>query len=107
MWKNHNVVLWILFIQCISGLITGIDMPVRTAFVKELVSDHSQLINAIALNSSLFNIARICSPLLAGILIPLAGEVICIFINAVTFLAVIGAMVMMRDLRSNKRIKDK
>ena len=104
-WKNQDVVIWILLIQGVSGLITGIDMPVRTAFVKELVSDHSQLINAIALNSSLYNIARICSPLLAGILIPLVGEVICILINAVTFLAVIAALAMMRDLRINKRTR--
>ena len=100
---DHDIVFWILLIQFVNGIIAGIDLPVRQAFVKDLISDRSQLVNAIALNTSLFNMARIGSPVLAGILVPLVGESICFLINAASFLTVIVGILIMRDLPQQQR----
>jgi len=77
------------------GLVNAFDAPTRQAFVKEMVGKED-LLNAIALNSFMFNSARILGPALAGILISLVGEAGCFFINGLSFIAVIAGLSLMR-----------
>ncbi|MBK7978493.1 MAG: MFS transporter [Ignavibacteriae bacterium] len=93
-----NVVqIWHLIILAIfSGLINAFDMPTRQSFVIDLVENKTDLPNAIALNSSMFNAARLIGPTVAGVIISAFGEGICFLINAVSYIAVIGALLLMK-----------
>jgi MFS family permease len=85
----------ILILGVISGTINAFDMPARQALVYQLV-DAEDLPNAVALNSSMINAARIIGPGLAGIVIARFGEGACFSINALSYLAVIVALLAMR-----------
>jgi MFS family permease len=74
------------------GLVNAFDMPARQAFVVHMVEDKADLGNAIALNSSLFNLTRLAGPSLAGMIISLLGEGVCFALNALSFLWVIWAL---------------
>ncbi len=78
------------------GFVNAFDMPTRQAFVVEMVEKREDLGNAIALNSFLFNGARLVGPSVAGILISLLGEGLCFFFNGLSFLAVIIALLAMK-----------
>ncbi len=80
-------------------------MPTRQTFIIDLVEDKNDLPNAIALNSSMFNAARLIGPTVAGILISLFGEGICFLINAVSYLAVISALLSMRIIPKSNEVK--
>jgi MFS family permease len=82
-------------IASISGVINAFDIPTRQSFVVEMVGKED-LLNAIALNSSMFNGARIVGPAIAGILVAAVGEAWCFFGNAVSYIAVITGLLMMR-----------
>jgi MFS family permease len=86
----HIVVLAVLL-----GIVNALDMPVRQAFIVQLV-DKEDLINAIALNSSVFNGARVIGPSIAGILIAAIGEGWCFFANGVSYIAVIAGLLLMK-----------
>jgi len=88
--------LLIFSTQIIAGLTKGIDNPVRNTLVNDLIDKPEQLVNAISINSSIFNIAKIIGPTLAAILIPWAGEGICFLINSISFLSIIIALFMMK-----------
>ena len=77
------------------GLVNTIDMPTRQAFFVEMVG-REDLMNAIGLNSTIFNLARIVGPAIAGSLIGLIGIAPCFYLNAASFLAVIAGLAMMR-----------
>ena len=83
-------------LSCLLGIINAFDIPVRQAFVVEMVEKKEDLGNAIALNSSLVNSARLIGPSLAGLLIAVLGEGVCFLINAASYLAVIFAIGAMR-----------
>ncbi len=87
----------ILILSTVSGVFMAIDAPARLAFVGDLVGKEDRG-NAIALNSSTFNAARLIGPSLAGILIPLLGEGVCFLINALSYCSLIITLSMMRDL---------
>jgi MFS family permease len=90
------VKVWHVMILAISlGMVNAFDAPTRQSFVKEMVGGED-LLNAIALNSFVFNAARILGPAVAGILISLVGEAGCFLINGLTFLAVIAGLLLMR-----------
>lgn len=78
----------VLVIALLFGFLNTIDMPTRQAYMVELVG-RDDLMNAIALNSSIFNLARIVGPAVGGILIGLLGVGACFIINAISYLAVI------------------
>lgn len=89
--------IWqIIALSMMLGAINGFDMPVRQAFLVEMVDERQDLGNAIALNSTMFNGARLAGPTVAGLLIALAGEGVCFLLNAVSYLAVIGSLLAMR-----------
>jgi MFS family permease len=89
----------IMLLSIILGLTNAFDMPVRHAFVVEIIEDRKDLGNAIALNSSLVNITRLIGPAVAGIIIAKFGEGICFMVNGITFVAVIIALLFMRIKR--------
>lgn len=87
----------ILIVAAVSGLFMAVDAPARLSFVTELVGKED-LDNAIALNSTTFNAARLVGPAIAGLIVPIIGEGGCFLINAASFLALILGLLMMRDL---------
>lgn len=78
------------------GMANALDAPARHSFIVQVVDRKEDLGNAIALNSAMFNGARLVGPPLAGILIALTGEGICFLINGFSYLAVIFALLAMR-----------
>lgn len=80
------------------GIVNAFDMPMRQSFLSEMVPDRELLGNAIALNSSIVNGARLVGPSLAGIVIAAWGESVCFLMNAVSYVAVLIALLAMRDL---------
>ncbi len=86
---------YILALAFLLGLANALDMPARQAFFADMV-ERDDLMNAIALNSSVFNGARIIGPALGGIVVARLGEAPAFAINAVTFLAVIAGLALMR-----------
>jgi MFS family permease len=85
----------IFILAALLGIVNAFDIPGRQAFLVEMVGKE-HLINAIALNSSMFNGARIIGPAIAGILVARIGEGWCFFANAVSYIAVIIGLLMMR-----------
>ena len=86
----------IIALSVVQGIINSFDIPTRQAFLVEMVGDRADLGNAIALNSSVFNGARLLGPCLAGFVIAAGGEGICFLIDSVSYLAVIATLLMMR-----------
>ncbi|MCW9065392.1 MAG: MFS transporter [Ignavibacteriaceae bacterium] len=94
---SDAIQIWhILLLSLLSGLINAFDMPTRQSFVIEMVDDRNDLPNAIALNSSMFNAARLIGPTVAGILIIAIGEGFCFLVNALSYLTVIVSLLMMK-----------
>jgi len=87
----HIIVLSIVF-----GFITAFDAPARQSMVPDLIDDPNDLGNAIALNSATFNGARLVGPAIAGIIIAIVGEGICFLLNALSFAAVIIALMQIK-----------
>jgi len=103
---THTIQIWhIIFLSVFVGIVNAFDMPTRQSFVIDLVDDKSDLPNAIALNSSMFNTARLVGPTIAGILISLLGEGLCFLLNAVSYIAVIIALLMMHIVPRVETIK--
>jgi MFS family permease len=86
----------IVVLSGLLGLANGFDMPTRQSFVVEMLENRADLPNAIALNSFMFNGARLVGPAIGGVVTNLVGEGICFLLNAVSFLAVIAALLAMK-----------
>ncbi len=86
----------IIALSLFQGLINAFDMPGRQAFIVQMVEDRADLGNAIGINSSMVNSARLIGPALAGIVIGAWGEGWCFFIDGVSYFAVIASLLMMR-----------
>jgi MFS family permease len=92
-----RITVWdVLWLSVFQGLINAFDMPARQAFVVEMVEDRRDLSNAIALNSSMVNMARLIGPSVAGVIIAAVGEGYCFLIDGVSYLAVIASLLLMR-----------
>jgi MFS family permease len=98
----HHLIILSIFL----GLVNAFDMPTRQAFVVEMVEKREDWGNAIALNSFLFNGARLVGPSIAGILISILGEGMCFLLNGFSFLAVIIALLAMK-MAPNKKVSEK
>jgi MFS family permease len=94
-WTGRATPTLLMWIAALNGLALGFEMPARQAFTVEMTS-REDLLNAISLNSSIFNGARIVGPSIAGLLIATVGTAACFFLNGVSFLAVIAGYLMMR-----------
>ena len=95
----------IVLIGLFAGVVNAFDVPIRQAFLVQMVG-REDLPNAIALNSSIFNGARVVGPAIAGFAIGWLGEGWCFFLNGISFLAVIAALMMMRIAKIEQRHGD-
>lgn len=87
---------WLIGLAFVQGMINGVDMPVRQALVIAFVERKEHLGNAIALNSSMFNLARLVGPALGGFVIVAVGVGGCYVVDALSYLAVVGSLLAMR-----------
>src|SRR5215467_12506306 len=94
-WAGFATPSFIIVIAALNGISMGFDMPARQAFTVEMTS-REDLLNAISLNSSIVNGARVICPSVAGLLIGWVGVAMCFFLNGLTFVAVIAGLLMMR-----------
>jgi MFS family permease len=102
---TNAIAVWhILLLSLFLGLVNSLDIPVRQAFTIEMIEDKNDLSNAIALNSSMVNLARMIGPSVAGILIAVLGEGICFLLNALSYIAVIASLLAMRIAPKELRI---
>ncbi|MHC1775417.1 MAG: MFS transporter [Lentimicrobium sp.] len=94
---SGRIQVWHIIVSAaLNGISIAFDTPFRHAFLVNMVTDRSDLQNAIALNSTLFNTARFAGPPLGGLLIALSGEGICFMINGLSYLAVIASLLAMQ-----------
>jgi MFS family permease len=93
----HVITLWeIIALTALQGLINAFDMPARQSFLVQMVEDRNDLSNAIAINSSMANGARLIGPAIAGVVIGALGEGWCFLIDGVSYFAVIASLLLMR-----------
>ncbi len=100
-WTGVVQVWQVLLLATLLGIASAFDIPMRQSFVVEMVGK-DDLMNAIALNSSLFNGARVIGPAIAGLLIGAVGIAWCYFLNGLSYIAVIAGLLMMRLPPSTK-----
>jgi MFS family permease len=92
-----SVAVWhLIVLSIILGTVNAVDVPVRQSFVIDMVENKNDLGNAIALNSFMFNGARLVGPSIAGLLIAYVGEGVCFLVNGISFFAIILALMAMR-----------
>ena len=103
-WTGTVQYWHIIILATLLGVVNTIDMPARQAFIMDMVGKED-LMNAVALNSSIFNAARAIGPALAGMLIASMGTAVCFFMNGVSFLAVLASLLFMRVERATGRQK--
>ncbi len=101
---NRITIADIIWLSAFQGLINAFDMPARQAFVVEMV-DRGDLSNAIALNSSMVNMARLVGPSIAGVVIATVGEGYCFLIDGFSYLAVIASLLLMHLQTQEQRGK--
>ncbi|MGH9563376.1 MAG: MFS transporter [Terracidiphilus sp.] len=95
-FSGRITVDWILFLSAVGGIINAFDMPGRQSFMVQMIDDRVDLSNAIAINSSMVNVARLIGPSLAGVVIAATSEAWCFLIDGVSYIAVIISLLMMR-----------
>ena len=99
---TKNIHVWqIILLSGLLGIINSFDIPVRQSFTVEMVENREDLANAIALNSSMVNAARLIGPSIAGILIASVGEGMCFLLNAVSYIPVIISLLLMKVVRKD------
>ncbi|HEX2965705.1 MAG TPA: MFS transporter, partial [Syntrophorhabdaceae bacterium] len=103
--SGHIQVWHIFFLSLFLGTVNAFDMPARHSFVIEMVEDKKDLGNAIALNSAMFNSARLVGPSIAGVLVGALGEGICFLLNAISFLAIIFTLTAMKIPKKETKIE--
>ena len=95
-FSRHVSIHWVLGLSLLQGIVTAFDFPARHSFLAEMVPDRRDLGNAIAINSTMFNAARLLGPSLAGLIIAASNEGWCFLIDAASYAAVIVSLAAMR-----------
>ncbi len=95
-YNNYANVSWLIALGLFQGIVDSFDAPTRQSFVINLVEKKEDLVNAIALNSAMFNGARLIGPTVAGYLIAIFSESICFFINGLSYIAVIASLFLIK-----------
>src|SRR6058998_1872911 len=103
-WAGFATPSFIVVIAALNGVAMGFDMPARQAFTVEMTS-REDLLNAISLNSSIVNGARVVGPSVAGLMIGAVGVAMCFLLNGLTFVEVIVGLLMMRLPRFERKIE--
>jgi len=101
-----NIQIWhIVLLSIVLGSINAFDVPSRQSFVIEMVEKKEDLGNAIALNSMMFNGARLIGPSIAGVMLATMGEGICFMINAISYVFVIMSLLLMRVKNKDQEVR--
>lgn len=95
-WLDYYNIAWIGVLSLVQGLVNSLDVTARQSLVVNFVEKKEDLPNAIALNSSMFNGARLVGPALAGIILSSFGENVCFFLNFLTYIAVLICLSLMK-----------
>ena len=113
LYFSGTIEVWNIALLCfLSGCVNSIDIPARQSLIVEMVEDKQDLGNAIALNSSMVNGARLIGPSIAGFLIALTNEGVCFLVNGISYLFVICSLLIMKlnickkNRQSKKIIKE-
>jgi MFS family permease len=101
--SNRITIGEVLALSAFQGVINAFDMPGRQSFMVQMVEDRADLSNAIAINSSMVNMARLIGPSLAGVLIAVKNEGWCFLVDGISYIAVIISLLMMRLVRTEER----
>jgi MFS family permease len=105
-FKHYNV--WeILSLSVLLGIVNAFDVPARQSMVYEMVDDKKDLPNALALNSSMVNLSRLIGPGIAGLIIEKFGDDVCFGLNALSFVAVIISLLLMKLPKYISKPRDK
>jgi len=102
-WSHHLTIPWLIGLSALNGLISAFEIPTRQSFIVELVG-RDDLVDAIALNSGGFNLARIIGPSVAAVVIATLGLAWCFALNALSYLAVLAGLYMI-DLPPWERVE--
>ncbi len=102
-WTGIVEVWHVYAMSFILGAVKAVDMPARHSFVVDMVEGKEDLTNAIGLNSAIYNGARTLGPALAGVAVAALGEAVAFLLNGLSFLAVIGSLLLMRDLPQSSK----
>lgn len=94
--SDNITILLLMTLNICLGIINSLDMPTRQAFLIEMIDNKDDLSNAIALNSSMVHFARLAGPTLAGFIVAASGEGMCFLINALSYIAVIVSLLLMK-----------
>ncbi len=94
--SHHITIPLLLALSVMQGCVNAFDMPGRQSFMVKMVDDKRDLQNAIAINSSMVNVARLIGPSLAGMLIAVSSEGWCFLVDGISYIAVIVSLLMMR-----------
>lgn len=104
---TNTIEVWnVLMLSVIQGCINAFDTPARQSFVIEMVEDKNDIGNAVALNSSMFNGARLVGPSIAGVLIASLGEGACFLINGISYIFVVISLLLMKVKPQERKKKD-
>ena len=95
-FSNHYSVWGIIVLSIVLGIVNAFDVPARQSLVYEMVEDKKDLPNALALNSSMVNLSRLIGPGIAGLVIEKWGDAFCFGLNALSFVAVIVSLLLMK-----------
>ena len=109
-WREWANISFLIGVQLFMGLMKGIEIPCRQALVNNILPDKKFLLNAIALNSTVFNSARVVGPGIAGILIPLAGEAMCFLIYGILSFFIVITLLFVKtygETRKNSKLNFK
>jgi len=101
-WRGTIQYWHVLVVAGIMGCVNTVDMPTRQSFIPELVGKKN-IVNAIGLNSSVFNVARIVGPAIAGYVMVRFGTALCFFFNGISFIAVIVGIVLIKPTHACMR----
>lgn len=93
---DHFQVWEIMALSIVLGIINAFDVPARQPMIHQMINDKEDLTNALALNSAMVNMARLAGPALSGLVLQAYGAGICFLINAVSFMAVIASLLLMK-----------
>lgn len=97
LYVTHTIAVWHILLLCFFlGAVNAFDIPVRQSFTVDMISGREDLSNAIALNSSMVNAARLLGPSIGGILIAFFGEGTCFLLNALSYIAVLLSLALMK-----------
>ena len=106
MYSGRLAIWHIIALSLLLGFINALDIPARQSFLVQMLDRREDLTNAIALNSSMVNGARLIGPSIAGFLIAGAGEALCFLLNGLSYIAVIAGLLMMR-IQPNARVESR